>query len=182
MQHRIPLERGSGGRRHSSLAGSPLARTSAIIAASGGCACRRRSRTSISLSSTTLVILPMRPPVVTTVSPRRSDLDHLLMLLHAPLLRAQDQEIHDDEDEDERQQRHQHVVAAANPDLRIGGGNEHRSQASSVRRGRRNAIRRGAAKWRGTIAFAVALQCRRHVAGIPHPAAAGRLAGPRAPR
>ena len=42
-------------------------------------------------------------------------LDHFLMRLHALLLRAQDQEIHDHEDQDERQQRHQHAALAACP-------------------------------------------------------------------
>src|SRR5262249_45500295 len=54
-----------------SLAGSPLARTPWIICR----ICRTRTPSEISnsiwSSSTTLVTLPTRPPVVTTVSPRR---------------------------------------------------------------------------------------------------------------
>ena len=63
-------------------------------------------------SSVTFVTLPMMPPEVTTVSPRRTFLINLLMLLHPLLLRPDDQEPHDDENQDEGNELEDDVSAA----------------------------------------------------------------------
>src|SRR5262249_51616297 len=48
------------------------------------------------------------------------------MLLHAALLRTQDEEVHDHENQHERQQRHQHVTALPATDLGERRGDQHR--------------------------------------------------------
>ena len=79
-------------------AASPLPRTSETVPRTTLiCGRPRRSRPASSWSST-LVTLPMMPPEVTTVSPRRIAGDHRLMLLQPLLLRPDHQEIHDADD------------------------------------------------------------------------------------
>ena len=79
--------------------------------------------TSISSEpSFTLVMVATMPPAVTTRSLRLSCGQHLAVLLHLLLLRADQQEVEDDEDQDQRQQLHDDAGGAAGTGvLGIGG-------------------------------------------------------------
>ena len=92
-----------------SLTGSPFERTSAMPDRARRILTFGAISSSTSVSSVDLVILPISPPLVTTTSPRRAALHHIALLLGPPLLRAQDQEIHDRENGDEGRELNQHV-------------------------------------------------------------------------
>jgi hypothetical protein len=107
------------------LTGSPLARTSDIIWRTTRTRTPSAISSWISRSSMIFEILPTSPPEVTTVSPRLQRGDHFLVLLHALLLRPQDQEIEHHEDEDKRQERNQEISASGSPSLCVSGRDEH---------------------------------------------------------
>ena len=81
--------------------------------------------TCISLSSTILVTLPIRPPWVITVSPLATLRQHLLMLLGLALLRADEQEIEHAHDQDERQDHADEITSTGGSAWAINISDEH---------------------------------------------------------